>query len=114
MIIYLATPIRPKNGKTVTENINTAKKFALRLWKNGYTVICPAANSDLPITLAEKEVEEDRWLKGDLEILERCDALVLTPGWRNSEGVRGEIAHANKKGIPIYLYPILPRLYIGG
>ena len=108
MVIYLATPIRPKNGKTVDENVQYAKQLALELWKEGYTVICPAANSDLPISLAEKELEADRWLKGDLEILARCDAVVVSPGWELSDGVKGEIGYAGMCHVPVFLYPDLP------
>ena len=111
MIIYLATPIRPKNGKTLEGNVQYAKSLALELWKKGYTVICPAANSDLPISLADKEVEADCWLNGDIEILARCDALVVSPGWETSAGVKGEIAYAKMYGIPTYYYPELPKLY---
>lgn len=108
MIIYLATPIRPKNGKTVDENVRIAKALALELWKKGYTVICPAANSDLPISLAEKELEAERWLNGDIEILQRCDAMVVAPGWQKSDGVRGELVCARMYGIPVTFYPDLP------
>ena len=110
MIIYLATPIRPKNGKTVEENVQNAKRLALELWVRGYTVICPAANSDLPISLAEKELEADRWLNGDMEILARCDAMVVSPGWESSDGVRGELVCARIYDIPVYFYPNLPAL----
>ena len=108
MIIYLATPIRPKNGKTVDENVRIAKGLALELWKKGYTVICPAANSDLPISLAEKELEAERWLNGDIEILQRCDAMVVAPDWEKSDGVKGEITVAGMCGVPVYFYPELP------
>lgn len=108
MIIYLATPIRPKNGKTVEENVRNAKSLALELWKKGYTVICPAANSDLPISLAEKELEAERWLNGDIEILQRCDAMVVAPDWEKSDGVKGEITVAGMYGVPVYFYPELP------
>lgn len=110
MVIYLATPIRPKNGKTVEENVQYAKQLALELWIKGYTVICPAANSDLPISLAEKALEADRWLNGDLEILARCDAVVASPGWELSKGVNGEIKCAVMYGVPVYYYPDLPQL----
>ena len=108
MVIYLATPIRPKNGQTLEGNLAKAKQIALELWKKGYTVFCPAANSDLPISLADKEVEAERWLNGDIEILTRCDAIVVEPGWDCSVGVKGEISVASTAGIPIYLYPDLP------
>jgi len=108
MIIYLATPIRPRNGKNVEENVKAAKALALELWKQGYTVICPAANSDLPISLAEKELDVLRWLNGDIEILQRCDAMVVAPDWEKSDGVRGELVCARMYGIPVYFYPDLP------
>lgn len=110
MIIYLATPIRPKGDQTLESNLAKAKQLALELWKKGYTVFCPAANSDLPISLADKEVEAERWLNGDIEILMRCDAMVVAPGWERSEGVKGEIVCAGMYQIPYFFYPDLPKL----
>lgn len=110
MLIYLAGPIRPKGNQTLEGNIATAKSIALELWQAGYTVISPHANSDLPIALADKEVEASRWLEGDLEIIARCDAVVVLPDWEQSEGTKGEIAFAEKRGIPITHYPDLPQI----
>jgi nucleoside 2-deoxyribosyltransferase len=110
MIIYLAGSIRPHGNQTLEGNVATAKQLALDLWKKGYTVFCPHANSDLPISLADKEVEAQRWLNGDLEILSKCDALVVMSEWNLSQGTIGEMVHAKKLGIPIYFYPDLPEL----
>lgn len=110
MVIYLATPIRPKGGKTMEDNVADAKALALELWKKGYAVICPAANSDLPISLADKELETSRWLNGDIEILAKCDAIVVAPNWMNSQGVSGEIMFAQLMNIPVFYYPELPEL----
>jgi hypothetical protein len=35
-------------------------------------------------------VPDWRFLVGDIEILKRCDAIVMIPGWRKSEGARKE------------------------
>lgn len=105
MLIYLAGPIRPKDGKTMEENVAYAKSVALELWKMGYAVICPHANTDLPISLADKECEENIWLNGDKEMLLKCDALVLLPNYRGSKGTEGECEFALANGIPIYKYP---------
>lgn len=110
MIVYLAGPIRPKGDQTLESNINNAKSIALELWKKGYTVISPHANSDLPITLADKEVETWRWLNGDLDIIARCDAVVVLPGWEESAGTKGEIEFAKERNIPITYYPDLPEI----
>lgn len=108
MIVYTAGAIRPMNGQTIEGNLKVAKDIALELWKDGFAVICPHANSDLPISLAEKEVSVNIWLVGDLEIIARCDAVVVCPGWEASEGTRGEIKFAEERNIPLYYYPDKP------
>ena len=111
MIIYLASPIRPKGDQTLRGNIDNAKKIALELWGKGYTVFCPAANTDLPSEAAHAlEKPAKFWLDADLEILAKCDALVLIPGWQDSEGCRGELVFAYWKNMPIHIYPDLPEV----
>jgi nucleoside 2-deoxyribosyltransferase len=110
MIIYLAGAIRPKLDQTLEGNVAKGKAIALELWKKGYAVFSPHANSDLPISLADKEVESSKWLNGDLEILSRCDVLVVIPGWEYSDGTKDEIRFANNHGIPVYFYPQLPNI----
>lgn len=43
------------------------------------------------------------WLKGDLEILKRCDLIVITG--KITEGVAAEIELAEEQGIPLYCWP---------
>lgn len=109
MIIYLAGPIRPKGDQTLEGNVAKAKRIALELWLMGYVVVCPHANTDLPMAVAERFTMV-KWLEGDLEILARCDALVVLEGWEQSMGTRGEICFAREEGIPVYFYPELPML----
>ena len=113
MLVYLAGPIRPKDGKTMEENVALAKTVALDLWKKGYAVICPHANTDLPISLADKECKENVWLDGDKEMLLRCDALILMPNYKGSKGTEAECEFALANGIPIYQYPDdLPKPFV--
>ena len=111
MIVYLASPIRPKGDQTLRGNIDNAKKIALELWSKGYTVFCPAANTDLPSEAAHAlDKPAQFWLDADLEILAFCDAMVLIPGWHDSEGCMGELRFAYRHDIPIYFYPELPEV----
>jgi hypothetical protein len=105
MLIYVAGPIRALNGRTVEDNIAIAKGIALELWKMGHAVICPHANTDLPIELADERV----WLDGDLLMLSRCDAMVVVPDWRGSKGTMGEIHFCIDHDIPVYYYPDVPK-----
>lgn len=104
MIIYTAGPIRPKNGHTYQENLDEAKRVSHELWVMGYGVICPHANTNL----TDEPDYSVGWLKGDLEMISRCDALVMLPRWDESEGAIQEKKYAEKRDIPVFIWPDIP------
>ena len=96
MLIYIAGPYRGK----VKENIAHARKVAIQLWEMGHTVICPhlnTANFDKDCNVSEEII-----IQRDLNILIRCDALMMLIGWEESEGAVIEWAHAKEADIYIY------------
>ncbi len=97
-IAYVAGPYRAKTIQGVVENIRRARELALRLWKLGYAVICPHSNT----AFFDGVCPDSVWLEGDIEILKRCDLVVLVDGWENSAGARREVEVAAAHGIPIY------------
>ncbi len=100
-LIYTAGPYRAATPYDVRRNIERARDVAAALWRMGWAVVCPHANS----AHLDGVVPEERFLEGDLEMLRRCDALVLIPGWHVSEGSRAEKAEAERHGIPVYVWP---------
>ena len=96
-IDFISGPYRPTNGKTTLENIRHAEKYAIKYWRLGYAVICPHLNTVHFDGLCNDSV----WLKGDIEILKRCDVIVLIPGWKESSGARKERETASKSGLEI-------------
>lgn len=42
------------------------------------------------------------WLDGTLELMRRCDALMMIPGWETSQGANTERALALEMGIPVF------------
>jgi hypothetical protein len=66
----------------------------------GYAVLCPHANTAF-MDFGCDEV----FLDGDLEILRRCDLVVVAPGWESSEGTRAEIREAHNELKPVYYWP---------
>lgn len=96
-LAYVAGSYRAKNKVGVIKNIIAARKVAKELWKLGYAVICPHSNSALFSGIPEKT-----FLDGDVEILKRCDVMVLLSGWEESEGTAGEIEVAIANNITIY------------
>lgn len=102
MVIYLAGKYRGN----VKQNIADSRKVAIELWELGYNVICPHLNT----ANFEEDcmVANERYLEGDLDIVSRCDAVVVLPNSESSTGTQGEIIYAQSWGIPVYFYPNLP------
>lgn len=97
-VVYVAGPYRGPSEWAVKCNIEAAERIAVALWQQGYAVICPHKNTAFFGGAAPDEV----WLTGDLEIMRRCDLVVLVPGWRSSSGTRAEVAEAQRLSIPVY------------
>ena len=50
----------------------------------------------------------EQYIEGDLDILSRCDAVVMLPDWKESNGAKIERSYAFFCGIPVYYYPENP------
>lgn len=98
-VVYLAHRIRDPRGIYYhQQNIERAAAIALRLWQMGFAAICPGLNT----LNFDGSAPDDVWLKGDIAIMRRCDAVVMAPGWQTSVGAKGEREHALKCGIPVF------------
>jgi len=103
MLIYVAGPYRGY----INKNIKEAREVAIKLWDKGHTVICPHLNTEH----FEDELPEVDFIEKDLDIVGRCDAIVMTKEWKKSEGARREKEYAESIGIPVYYDPELPELH---
>lgn len=106
-LIYLACPYSGSKDQ-VEERV---KAFALKVAEveaqGKVHVISPVMNH-LVIQYASVPGSWEYWRSYSLTLLARCDGLYVLrlPGWTASEGVKGEIAAAEARGIPItYLDP---------
>ena len=96
-LVYIAGPYRSTTIYGTLQNIRRAEEVALKYWKMGYAVICPHMNTRLFDGAAPDSV----WLEGDLEILSRCDIIVMISGWKKSTGSINELKHASKLGLEV-------------
>jgi len=96
-LAYVAGPYRAKTKLGVILNIIRARRVAKKLWKMGYAVICPHMNSALMDNIAPVNT----FLDGYIEILKRCDVLVLQGKWKQSAGTLKEIEIAKQYEIQI-------------
>lgn len=98
-VVFIAGPYRADTEWGVVENIRRAEAVALKIWKLGAVAICPHKNT----ALFGGSLPDEVWLKGDLELLRRSDAVCCLPGWEDSEGARGEVSMARELGLPVFL-----------
>lgn len=97
-LVYVAGPYRSATEWGVVGNIRAAEAVALSLWTLGFSVICPHKNTAFFGGAQPDAV----WLKGDITMLLRCDAVCTVEGWENSSGTRAEIDAATQHGIPVF------------
>ena len=99
IVVYVAGPFRGENHWDIAENIRNAERLALEVWRLGAVAICPHANT----AHFQGAAPDDVWLEGDLELVRRCDAMIMTPDWERSTGAREEFRFADKiVKIPIF------------
>jgi hypothetical protein len=96
-VVYVAGKYRGN----VDENIAHAKREAIKLWGQGYAVICPHLNTANFDGLCPDAV----WLEGDLEIIKRLnpamDIIYMLKGWEDSKGATKEYELALQMGLSI-------------
>jgi len=100
-VAFVAGPYRSDTIRGVIENIRCAESVAIELWKMGIVTICPHKNT----SLFDGICDDSFFLEGGLEILSRCNLLVLIPSWDKSEGSKEEKQKAELINIPIYYWP---------
>lgn len=97
-LVYVAGPFRGPNPWEVEQNVRRAETLALEVWRSGAAALCPHANT----RFFDKAGDDKVFLEGTMEMLRRCNGMVLVPGWEKSSGTKAEIREALEKHIPIY------------
>lgn len=106
MLIYIAGKYSADTDEGITANIEAARKVAIELWEAGHIALCPHLNT----AHFERDCNATyrQYIDGDLDMLSRCDAILMLPGWENSQGAKAEWGYAKELGMPIHLYPEIP------
>lgn len=85
-VIFISGAYRNGTEWGLVENIRRAESAAIKLWQQGWVVLCPHKNTAHFGGLCNDRV----WLDGDIELLKRCDAIFMLKNWEQSEGAREE------------------------
>jgi len=97
-LVYIAGPYRAPTPWGVRCNIRNAEDLAAKVHAAGMFAVCPHANS----AHMEGVADDEHFLVGTLELMRRCDAVILTQNWRSSSGALAEVAEATRIGIPVF------------
>lgn len=100
-LIYVAGPYRAATRAAIAQNIAAARQVGLAAARLGWYPAIPHSNTSHMDHYAP-ELGDDYWLRGTMELMERCDAVVLVAGWENSQGTLGEITRADELHIPVF------------
>ena len=96
-LVFISGKYRADSIYGTVQNIRRAESVALKYWMKGCAVICPHKNS----SQLDGACADHVWLDGCLEMLGRCDAIVMMERWRESEGAVAEHEYAMRRGIEV-------------
>lgn len=97
-LIYIAGPFRAASPLGVRRNVERVRDLGLLVAESGGYPIMPHTMT----AEFDRLLDDQFWLDGTLELLTRCDALVLLPTWKSSSGARAEQAWAAEVGMPTF------------
>jgi hypothetical protein len=97
-VIYIAGPFRAPTAWRIAENIRSAEQVGYQVAECGCMPLIPHANT----AHFHGEFDDQFWLDGTLELMRRCDAVMLIPRWDESSGACKEKAVAEDLGLPVF------------
>jgi len=100
MLIYVAGPYRAASAWAIELNVRVAEFAALEVWRLGHVAVCPHAMT----RYYQGALPDDVWLEGLLELMRRCDAVLMVGDWRSSTGSVAERTEAERLGLPVFEY----------
>jgi len=95
-MLYLATPYSHNDPAVMEKRYHASCRAAAKLLKSGIVVFNPLANTIPAIEFGGLELEHNEFLKIDLQILRRCDEVLILglDEWEKSSGVLLEMFEA--------------------
>lgn len=93
-LAYIAGPYRGQTINDYYENIQKARAVGVEYAKKGYYPVIPHTNS----AFMDGVQSDEFWLEGTLSLLDRCDVVVMVPGWEKSQGATKEYERAKELG----------------
>lgn len=100
-VVYIAGSYRSPTREGVELNIQAARNVGLHCARRGWAPIIPHANT-AHLDAIDPAIGDQFWLDATMAMMERCDALVLVPGWGKSVGTKAEVRRAGELGLKVF------------
>lgn len=97
-LVYIAGPYTAPTRCEEEANIQRAREVADRVARAGAFPVCP----HLLGAGLEDAGDAAFWYEGTLELMRRCDAVVLVPGWEKSKGAQNEAGVADIRNMLLF------------
>ncbi|WLT32264.1 DUF4406 domain-containing protein [Geothrix sp. PMB-07] len=95
---YLSGPMSAEDALTRNRHRFAALEASTLLWEAEVLHYCPHANSPI---IGNSDVGYESWMAMDLEVIRRCDYLLMIDGWNNSPGCLREMNVALNLHLPV-------------
>jgi hypothetical protein len=84
-------------------NIRKGMRLSTEVLLAGFAPFCPWFDHQFVYQLRDgEEISKQRYQQNSMVWLSCCDAVLLVPGWENSNGTRREVVEALHLGIPVF------------
>lgn len=116
-LVYIAGRYRGVTPAEVERNITAAEHVGWLVRERGHYPVIPHLNTrgfeqyeSTQFTVSGQSDdgpvyeggESDYYLVGTMTLMQRCDAVVMVPGWRQSSGAIAERREAERIGMTVY------------
>lgn len=99
-LVYIAGPYTAATAIERTGNIHSARERAVDVVR-----VVPGIFPVVPHLLGagwEDEGSAAFWYAATLEVMRRCDAVLVLPTWKASKGAVAEVEEALRLGLPVF------------
>ena len=96
--LYIAGPFRGAHAYEITQNVNRAEAVAIKVCRLGFLAVCPHTM----YRNFQGAMPDSFWLAASMQLLKRCDGIVLINNWENSAGSCSEYAWADENGLLVF------------
>jgi len=97
-VVYVAGRFSAPDQWQRARNVRAAETLAFAVAEAGAMPLNPLANT----ANFFGTLRDEFWYDGTLELMRRCDAVVLVPGWEGSKGVTAELREAERLELPVF------------